>query len=284
MTTAGPTPPAAPGAPLAPLSIAIVCKDNAGTLPRTLASVRGMPGEIVAVDSGSTDGTLDLLAAAGARIIRSPWLGHVRTKQVALDASAHEWALSLDSDESLDPPLRAAVERVLAGLHAGRHPSGVTGYIVNRKTWYRGRPLNHAWQPEPRLRLVRRACAAWGGLDPHDQLELHTGGAARLDGDLRHDSFPSFAEHLRTQWGHATTMAASLHATGARGSLAALVVSPPAAFFKQAVLKRGFLDGYAGWLAAASTAAAALMKHTALIERSRCAPAYPDAGPDRPAP
>jgi hypothetical protein len=93
--------------------------------------------------------------------------------------------------------------------------------------------------------------------------------AGRLQGHLRHDSFPTFTEHLRKQWTHATTMAASLHAAGVRGSYWKLATSPPGAFLKQLVVKRGFLDGYPGWLAAASTASAALIKHAALIELSK---------------
>ena len=80
---------------------------------------------------------------------------------------------------------------------------------------------------------------------------------------------PTFTEHMRKQWHHATTMAQSLHSAGVRGSYWKLATSPPGAFIKQLVLKRGFLDGYPGWLAAASTACAALIKHAALIELDR---------------
>lgn len=250
-----------------PISIAIVCKDSAATIGRTLESVREWAGEIVAVDSGSSDGTIAMLEAAGARVIRSEWLGHIKTKQKALEACACAWVLCLDSDESVEPELAAAIA---AAVRAGGQ-GGPNGYVLNRRTYYRERPLRHVWQPEWRLRLVKRGGASWGGHDPHDVLSLHAGqgAAGRLVGHLRHDSFPTFTEHLRKQWGHATTMARSLHAAGKRGSYLKLVVSPVGAFIKQLVLKRGFLDGYAGWLAAASTACAALIKHAALIELDR---------------
>lgn len=249
-----------------PISIAIVCKDSAATIGRTLESVRPWADEIVAVDSGSRDGTIAMLEAAGARVIASEWLGHIRTKQKALEACTRPWVLCLDSDESVEPELAASIAAAVRG-GAG----GPSGYSMNRRTYYRDRPLRHAWQPEWRLRLVKRGSASWGGHDPHDVLRLHAGqgDAARLAGHLRHDSFPTFTEHLRKQWFHATTMAASLHAAGKRGSYLSLIASPPGAFIKQLVLKRGFLDGYAGWLAAASTACAALIKHAALIELDR---------------
>ena len=258
------------GSPL-PISVAIVCKNNEGTIARTLESVAPLAAEIVALDSGSTDGTIGVLESFGARVERVRWQGHVKTKQLALEACTQSWILSLDSDESVEPDLAASIREAVRADRAAD-----AGYLVNRRVWYRGRPLTHVWQPEWRLRLVRRGCARWGGLDPHDKLEIVApsgggapGGVSRLNGTLRHDSFESFADHFRAQCAHSRTMAASLHAAGKRGAYTRLLVSPAGAFIKQLVLKRGFLDGYPGWLAAASTAAGALMKHAMLIELSR---------------
>ena len=223
-----------------------------------------MASEVVAVDSGSTDGTIALLEKHGARVIRSEWKGHVATKQMALEACDQEWILCLDSDESVLPELRRSIEEALA-----RDKPGVDGFLVNRKVYYRDRPLNFAWQPERRLRLVRRGRVRWAGMDPHDKLELVGKPPGLLAGDLRHDTIPSFAEFFAKQAQHARTMALSMHGEGKRGSLLRLVCSPPGAFLKQVVLKQAWRDGWPGWLAAASTAAAALMKHAVLIELTR---------------
>ncbi len=251
------------------LSVAIVCKNNQATIGRTLDSVRGLAGEIVAVDSGSTDATMDLLAGAGARVISSPWLGHVRTKQMALEACTRAWVLCLDSDESLLPALQDSLRDTLA--RDGGGAGAPQGYLVNRKVFYQGRPLHHAWQPEWRLRLVRRGRASWGGVDPHDQLRLHDGAGApgRLAGDLRHDSFATFEEQLRKQVGYARLMADQLVAQGQRGSYWRLATSAPAAMLKQLIIKGAWRDGWPGWLAAGATAANALCKHALIIERAR---------------
>lgn len=250
-----------PEAPL-DLAIAIVCKDNQSTIGRTLESVRPLASEIVAIDSGSTDQTIPMLEAAGAKVIRSPWLGHVKTKQLAMESCSRAWVLCIDSDESVEPELASAIRAALTAPGQASSP----GYEINRRTYYKSRPLRHAWQPEWRLRLVQRGKAKWGGFDPHDKLELISGSAARLPGILRHDSFPTFEEHLRKQWHHASTMARSLHAAGQRSSRLRLLTSPAGAFIKQLILKRGFLDGTPGWLAAASTASAALIKHAVMLE------------------
>lgn len=261
-----------------PLSVAIVCKNNESTIARTLESVRPLAAEIVAVDSGSTDRTIEILECFGARVIRSPWLGFVATKQKALEACTQPWVLALDSDESLLPELAREVSRVL-----GSPNDGIDGYWMNRKVYYDDRPLNFAWQPEWRLRLVRRERAYWTGLDPHDRMELREkvgetpganaggqrGRTEQLRGDMRHDSIASFAEFLAKQASHARIMAASMKAEGQRGSVRKLVTSPIGAFLKQMVAKQSWRDGWPGVLAAASTAAGTLMKHAILIELSR---------------
>ena len=142
------------------------------------------------------------------------------------------------------------------------------GYRVNRKVFYKGRFLNHAWQPELRLRLVRRGTARWGGLDPHDKLEMTQTNARTQDlrGTLRHDSFTTIADHLAAQAAHARTMGASLIEAGARPSVVRLMCSPTGAFLKQIVLKQAWRDGWRGWAAASSAAAGTLMKHAVLLE------------------
>jgi glycosyltransferase involved in cell wall biosynthesis len=259
-----------------PLSVAIVCKNNETTIGRTLESVKGLAREIVAIDSGSQDGTVEILRTHGARVEPMEWMGHVKTKQIALEACTKPWILCLDSDESVEPDLRKSIEYAI-GRDTDLDPL-IVGYRVNRKVWYAGRFLNHAWQPEKRLRLVQRKAAHWTGLDPHDRMELLPGAGgmsgkeprvADLVGTLRHDSFADMTDHLHNQVRHAKTSAASMAEADRRGSYLRLLTSPGGAFFKQLVLKRAFLDGPRGWNAAASTAAATLMKHIALIERTR---------------
>ncbi|HZW07019.1 MAG TPA: glycosyltransferase family 2 protein [Phycisphaerales bacterium] len=251
-----------------PISVAIVCRNSAATIGRTIDTTREWAAEIVALDSGSTDATIPMLEAAGARVVRTEWLGHVKTKQKAIEAggATQPWILSLDSDESPEPALIASIRAAVT-----RNDPSIDGYTLNRKVFYDGRFLHHAWQPERRLRLVRSGKARWQGIDPHDQLVLIDASKTpgRLDGDLRHDSFQTFEEQLRKQVGYARLMAGELVARGDRGSYWRLLTSPPSAFLKQLVLKQAWRDGWAGWLAAAATSQQALMKHALIIELAR---------------
>src|SRR5256884_9716561 len=99
-----------------PLSVAIITRNAAGQLERCLASV-AFADEIVVVDSGSTDGTVELAARSGARVVRKEWLGVGAQKQFAVDAASHDWGLCVDADECLSPRLR---HRLVAELTAPR--------------------------------------------------------------------------------------------------------------------------------------------------------------------
>ncbi len=253
-----------------PLSVALICKDAARTVARTLEAVSGWADDVIALDSGSTDGTLDLLAQHGARVERVAWQGFVRTRQASIDAASCQWVLCLDADESPDEEMKRSIDAFLASPEA----EVCAGATLNRKIWYREKPLNFAWQPERRLRLIHRARAHSGGLDPHAELVPNKADArsCSVAGTLRHDGFVTFAEQLAKDLGYARTMAASLHARGVRGSTGRIITSPIGAFAKQMILKQAWRDGWPGWCAAASTASATLAKHICLVELTRSDP------------
>lgn len=264
---------AAPGA--LPLSVAIICRDNLGTIGRTIDSVRAIASQIVALDSGSTDGTLELLESRAVEVHRVDWPGHIAQKNRALDACTQPWTLSIDSDESLEPELIRAVREAIE-----RNDPAIGGYEVNRRVWYAGRPLNYAWQPEWRLRLVRTGKARWGGYDPHDKLELTDASlrtarlapGGRAAGVMRHDAMPTVAEFLHRQIEHARIAARSYQGLGKRTSPMKLVTSPAGAWLRQMIARSAWRDGWRGWVAAGATAFAAGAKHAALLELQHADP------------
>lgn len=252
------------------LSVMIPCRNNDRTMGRVLDSVKELADQLVVVDSGSTDTTLDLVNACRqwgtceVLLIETHWRGFVKTKQLALDACSADYTLWLDSDEPVTPELASSIRDAIR--------RGVDGATVNRMVEYKGKLLRHCWQPEHRLRLVKtelvqQGKARFAGIDPHDYLEIdppHT--APLIPGILIHESFESFAQHLDNARRLSLVSAQSMHEAGKRSSALKLMTSPPSAFLKQLVLKGSWRDGSAGWLCAATSAAASLMKHMMLYE------------------
>ena len=249
-------------APL-PLSVAVVTLNEEANLPRLLESVRGLTAEIVVVDSGSTDCTEAIARQAGARFLTAPWNGFILQKNRSLEACTQPWVLFLDADEALSPELAAS----LRALFSGDGEPKAQGYWINRRTWYLGAWIWHAWYPEWRLRLVRRDAARWGGLDPHAHLELE-GSSARITGDLLHDSFRDLEDHLHRTIGYARTMAGSYAARGRPFRWRHLLFSPWVAFFKHFVLKQGWRDGWRGWVISVVRLFDCFAKYAFLLERS----------------
>jgi glycosyltransferase involved in cell wall biosynthesis len=246
------------------LSAAIICQDEADRVEDCLASV-AFCDEIVVVDSGSTDGTLEIARKHATRVVSNPWPGYVAQKNFALDQCAGDWILCLDADERVSPALRVAIERALAG-----EPT-VAGFEMRRHAFYLGRWIDHGgWYPDWKLRLVRRGRARWGGVDPHDKL-VADGPVARLDADLVHLTYRDFADHLRTVQRFSDVVSEQWAKSGRRFSLVRALLHPPVKFFECFVWKQGFRDGWAGFVIAATSAFYVLAKNVKLWERTRAA-------------
>ncbi len=242
--------------PIPGLAVAITAKDSHRTITRTLDSVKPIAKRIVVVDSGSSDGTVEVCRSLGAEVIHQEWQGHVRQKQYAIDCCReHAWVLLLDSDESLDPDLSESIRRTVE-----TDDPSCDGWFVNRKVFFLGGWLHHTYQPEWRLRLVRGGRATVAGVSPHDRLEV-PGRTGRLRGDLRHDSWAGVGDLARRSIAYAELAADSAKRGG---SMFHLLVNPYAAAFKQLVLRGGLLDGRRGLIVAALTFNFTLLKHACI--------------------
>jgi len=184
---------AAPGlVPRAEVTCAVVCQDEAAKIGACLAGV-GWCAEVLVVDGGSRDDTVDLARATGARVIEHAWPGYRAQKQFAFDHATMPWVLSVDADERVTPELGQALQRLV-----GVVPGDVSGVAIARlvpylgRWWFRG-----GWYPRHMPRLVRRDRARWGGVDPHDKLEV-SGRVVRLHTPLLHYTYASMADHVRS--------------------------------------------------------------------------------------
>ncbi len=234
-----------------PLSISLISLNEEENLRRCLESVRGLAVEIVLVDCGSKDRTLEVAAEFGAKVVHQDWLGHRDQKNVALKLCTQPWVLALDCDEALSPELRAAVEAFFAKPDSERS----AGAWMNRRTWFMGRWITHGdWYPDRKLRLFRRELAVWGGSPEHDKIELHGAPATvRLGGDLLHYSFRDTNHFLAKQASYADVFLQRELADGAGFSWFKVVARPAWRFLRSYVLRLGFLDGFPGlWIAVAT--------------------------------
>ena len=235
------------------LGVAICAMNSERTIARTLESVHGLARRVVIVDSGSTDRTIEIGTHHGAEVMHRPWPGFIEQVQFAVDQVKDcAWCLVLDSDESLEPALRASVERTLR-----EEDASYDGWYVNRKVWFMNGWLHHVYQPEWRLRLFRTARGKVTGVNPHYQIEV-AGRAGKLRGDLRHDAWADMNDMAMRNLRYAELAGREMPQ---RGSLVKLLVNPPAAVLKQLVLKRGILDGWRGVVAAGMVANSVLLKH-----------------------
>jgi glycosyltransferase involved in cell wall biosynthesis len=241
------------------LSVTVITKDEERNLARCLESVP-FADEIVVVDCGSADRTVEIARRFTSRVIHHDWEGHVRQKQFAVDAAANDWILSLDADEVVSEPLR----RLLEDLKTGR--PDCDAYQVRRRVFYLGRWIDHSgWYPDKRIRLFDRRRARWGGVDPHDEVVCE-GRVGALDGDLLHYSYRDLAHHLKQIDSYTTIMAREYWSAGRRARLIDLALRPPFAFFKSFVLQAGFLDGWRGLVIASLAGHYVLAKYAKLRE------------------
>ncbi|HEY2806156.1 MAG TPA: glycosyltransferase family 2 protein [Gemmatimonadales bacterium] len=260
-----------------PISVVIIAKDEERNIGRCLESVRGVADDVVVVDSGSTDRTVEICLAAGARVVKHPFAGHVEQKNWALTQSRHPHVLSLDADEALTPELAES-------MAAARNDWRFDGYSMNRLTNYCGAWVRHCgWYPDPKLRLFDLRKGAWGGVNPHDHFEITDRSAplGNLRGDLLHYSYYSVDEHYRQMEYFARIAARELHARGTGASALRPAIAASARFIRNYILRRGFLDGGTGLRVCQVDAWGAARKYALLRELAAGGMSLPGGGDAR---
>ena len=236
--------------------------NNARTVERALASV-AFTDELVVVDSGSTDGTLDIVRAATDRVIERQWPGFQEQYQFAQNQCSHDWVLFIDADEEISPLLADEIQTLLSGVAAD---DSFRGYNIHRRTFFLGRWILHgAWGRDSEIRLYNRQHSCWEG-------GLHA--SVEVDGDVRdlrhfyyHYTYEDIGDQLRTLDKYSTIGASELEQRGRRCSLVRLIGNPILGFVRDYVLRLGFLDGIPGLVIAVNTACATFNKYAKLRER-----------------
>ncbi|MDP6528315.1 MAG: glycosyltransferase family 2 protein [Gemmatimonadota bacterium] len=221
----------------------MIAQNEGGRIGKAVESVR-WADEVVVIDGGSTDGTVEEARGAGAKVLEIPWPGNFAEQIVrSVDATTGEWVFRLDADEvvtgELARQIRSTVEK----------PDAVDGYRVRRRNRFLGRWIRHGgWWPDPQLRLVRRECVCVRGAPGHETLHMD-GVPGNLTGALEHDTHPTLAASFSRVARYSEHLGPD-RARRKRIRPVHLVAHPAAAFLRKFVVQSGWRDGVHGFLIA----------------------------------
>lgn len=248
------------------ISAFVICLNEESQIRRCLESVAWC-SEIVVVDSGSTDRTIEICKEYTDKILFRGWTGYVDQKRFGLEHCTGTWIINLDADEEVSPELRAEITNLIERDAKNRIPEN--GFMVNRVVHYLGRWWRKGgWYPEYRLRLCRKSHTTWGGNDPHEKAIVQ-GPTPRLKGELYHYTYSNIADQVARLNSFSTSAARTLQAKGAKTNLFAILLRPLFRFIKFYFVKRGFLDGFPGFLVAILEMYYVFLKYIKLWELNR---------------
>ena len=249
------------------LSVVIITRNEEANLPRTLESVmplvREGKGEIIVVDSGSTDRTVEIAKSFGAKVFVEEWKGYAAQKNSAIEKASGDWVLSLDADEELESGL---VSELCATNEAKTYEWCLTlnpsrdvahqrekltpvAFWIRRKNYFLGRWIKHGgFWPDPKLRLFQKGAARFEDRLVHEDAKLVSGVSGKLKHSLIHHSYPTLSDYLDHMNRYSSLGAEMVGANRQRFSVLNIVLRPMATFVYNYFFRLGFLDGREGLL------------------------------------
>lgn len=242
------------------ISLVVITLNEVEHIGRCLESAKDVVDEMLVLDSGSTDGTIELCEKLGATVIDTPWEGYAATKNKGYTKAANNYILWLDADEALSPELKEAIAQVRDNLKGA--------YSCNRLNYYYGYPLRHGGlYPDAKPRLFNRNEASWQGDFVHETLKLKTDVAVQhLPGDLLHYTTKDIADHVARINKYSSLVAQEMLQKGKSFSILKLMFSPIWRFKKMYLFKGGFKDGKAGLMVALLSGYAVGLRYAKLWE------------------
>ena len=248
---------------LSRISLIVITLNEEDNLGRCLDSARGA-GEVIVVDSMSTDGTLRIAGEYGARVFTREFVSNADQKNWAMDQATLEWILILDADEFLSAPLREEIAEIIISAREN-------GFWIYRKNEFLGFKIRHCgWDRDRVLRLLRRGRGRYPERDVHERLELD-GEAGRMRERLDHIPYRDLDDYIERMRSYSRRGALELHRKGRRW-FPGIFLRPCARFLRMYLLQLGFLDGSAGLTLCSLAAISVFFKYAWLRELSRRGP------------
>jgi (heptosyl)LPS beta-1,4-glucosyltransferase len=243
------------------LAVALIVKNEAQNLRQCLASVAGWVDEIVVLDSGSADDTLEIAKAFNANIVvNSDWPGFGCQRQLAQTHVTADWVLWLDADEQVTPELRDEIRALL------NNPPTNTLFAMPRLSWAFGRFIRHSgWYPGYVVRLYPTALTTYDAALVHEKVLVpEQANVHRLKGDLIHYPYRDIQHYLVKVSGYTASWAQQQYKRGKKTSIMGGILHAMACFIRMYIFKAGFMDGTQGFILAMVGAYTTFIKYADL--------------------
>ncbi len=242
-----------------PISATLITYNEEHNIAEALQSL-AWADEIVVVDSGSSDATLEICRKFTDRVFHRDWTGYVDQKNFAAEQASHDWIFSLDADERSSPELGIEIQELASkGFHK-------PGYRIPRTAYFMGRWIRHGdWYPDYQLRLFDRKRGKWEGGRVHESVKTSE-KPDFLRGEIYHFTYRSLSDYLKRLEIYSNLAAFDYMQQGNSATLFKLICNPAAAFIKGYLVKRGFLDGTTGFAIAVMGAVSVFFKYAKIYE------------------
>ncbi|GAB5555623.1 MAG: glycosyltransferase family 2 protein [Saprospiraceae bacterium] len=246
------------------ISLVVITYNEANNIERCIDSARSVVDEILIVDSFSEDNTRDLAKAKGAKVLTHAFSGYIEQKDYAIKQAEHDCILLLDADEALDKQLRASITEI-------RENWTHNCYRMNRLSNLGDQWIRHgAWYPDRKMRLFERNAYEVIGLNPHDKWVPKEGATIKyLKGDILHYTNSNLKDRVETINKFSSIAAQAFHDKGKKGTWLRILFKPGLRFFSEYILKRGFLDGFYGFVIAKTSAQYVFLREVKLYDLGR---------------
>ncbi len=246
------------------ISVIIITYNEEKNIGRCLTSVERIADEIIVVDSFSTDNTAEICNSFRVNFFQTIFRGYIEQKNYALSLASCPVVLSLDADEALSPEL----ERSIVGV---KNNWKYDGYYFNRLNKYCGRWMRYTSRyPDRKLRLWDRTRGRFGGTNPHDRVLMDKGSRVSfLKGDIEHYHYDTLYEHVKQVNRFTDIAARAYYEKGIRSNYLKIIVHPLWRFFREFIIRRGFMDGFRGLAMSAVVSFESFLKYAKLRQMYR---------------
>ncbi len=251
-----------------PLTVIIPCKDERKNIRPCIESAKRVADEVLIADSGSTDGTLEIIdEVGGCRVIKREYVNSGNFKNWAIPQATHGWVLIVDSDERVTVELADEINALLESSHPR------DGYHIYRANYFLGHRIRHGgWGSDKVLRLFRRDLGRYQGESDHAEVHVTTGNVGRLRHRLEHFTYWTYDQYFRKLRRYTVQSAESRFAAGKRASYLHMLLAGPLRFLHCYFIRLGFLDGLAGLQICTLTGISSFVKQIRLWELQRAIP------------